>query len=223
MIAFSKDISKLAPALAKAQADMGSVAFDSKNPAFRSKYASLASCLAAALPALKAHGVMLTQHPSYDPSVQVVTVTTMLLHTSGQWMQSSCALPLGGKKDGHALKSATTYLRRIGVIGILGLPEEDDDGNATSGVASRPVRAAVSTPAGRSNPTPSSSARVSEEDISAYHVQLKGAGLDPKMVAAFMHTHGKPAAASATAEQLHNRLLWAQRNAATILQWGEQS
>lgn len=211
MITFSQDISKLAPALAQAQAEMGSVAFDSKNPAFRSKYASLASCLTACLPALKAHGIMLTQHPSYAPSEQVVTVTTMLLHTSGQYMQSSCSLPLGGKRDGHALKSATTYLRRIGIIGILGLPEEDDDGNATS---------AVSAPVRKPAPAPKP---VSAEDIEAYHRQLQGAGLDPKMVAAFMSDHGKPPATQANSEQLHNRLQWVRRHAATILQWAEQA
>ena len=125
-IRFSDAIDKLAPALVEAQSIMDAVPLDSKNPAFRSKYASLTACLYAVQPALRTAKLMLTQHPSYDAEDKVVSVTTMLMHSSGQFMSSTCSLPLGGKKDGHALKSATTYLRRIGIIGILGLPEDDD-------------------------------------------------------------------------------------------------
>jgi hypothetical protein len=207
-VSFSDDIKALAPALAAAQASMGSAQLDSKNGHFRSRYASLASCLHAALPALAEHKLSLLQHPGFDPSTQIVSVTTCVLHASGQWMKSTCSLPLGGKKDGHALKSATTYLRRIGIVSILGLPEEDDDGNATSAVS---VRRA-----------PKKEPKVSKGDLDTYQKQLKAAGLDPKLVAAFLRDHGRAPASDLTGAQLFQRLEWAQANTAAIKQWGEQ-
>ena len=96
-IHFSDSIEALAPALALAQAQMGSAQLDSKNGHFRSRYASLASCLHAALSPLSEQGLSLLQHPSYDPSSQIVSVTTCIMHKSGQCMKSTCSLPLGGK------------------------------------------------------------------------------------------------------------------------------
>lgn len=206
-IHFSDDIKALAPALALAQAQMGSAQLDSKNGHFRSKYASLASCLHAALAPLSANGLTLLQHPGYDASSQIVSVTTCIMHKSGQWMKSTCSLPLGGKKDGHALKSATTYLRRIGIVSILGLPEEDDDGNATSAVSVRRVAPKVVT--------------VKPEDVTFYNTQLNEHGVDPKMAAAFMADHGRPPASELTAEQLHKRMEWVCKNPAVIIRWGE--
>jgi len=208
MIHFSDSIKALAPALAAAQAAMGSAQLDSKNGHFRSRYASLASCLHAALEPLSANGLSLLQHPGYDPATQIVSVTTCILHKSGEWMKSSCSLPLGGKKDGHALKSATTYLRRIGIVSILGLPEEDDDGNATS---------AVSAPR-----TAPKAQKVKKEDVEYYCNQCNEYGVDPKMVAAFMSDHGRAPARSLTAAQLHSRLEWVKRNTSAVLRWGEE-
>jgi len=207
-IHFSDDIKALAPALALAQAQMGSAQLDSKNGHFRSKYASLASCLHAALGPLSANGLTLLQHPGYDASSQIVSVTTCIMHKSGQWMKSTCSLPLGGKRDGHALKSATTYLRRIGIVSILGLPEEDDDGNATSAVAVRRVAPKAAT--------------VKPEDVEYYNQQLNEYGVDPKLVASFMSDHGRPPASELSAHQLHKRMEWVSRNQHAIIKWGEQ-
>ena len=212
-ISFSDNITDLAAALAQAQASMGSAQLDSKNGHFRSRYASLASCLHACLPALAANNLSLLQHPGFDPSSQIVTVTTCILHgKTGQWMKSTCCLPLGGKKDGHALKSATTYLRRIAIVSILGLPEEDDDGNATSAVG---VRRAAPQPVA---PAP----KVSKDDLKMYQKKLKEAGLDPKLAAAFMSDHGKPPAAELTGDILHKRMTWLIGNVGTIVKWGEE-
>lgn len=212
MIAMSESIQALAPALAAAQADMGSAHLDSKNPHFRSKYASLASCLNAAAPALAAHGLSIQQHPGYNPEAQLVSVTTMLLHKSGEWIQSTCHLPLGGKRDGHALKSATTYLRRTAIVSVLALPEEDDDGNATSAVsvarrapAPQPVRL-----------------KVTDNDIKLYREMLGGIPLDYRLVAEFFEAHGKPAASEANSTQLSARLDWCKRHAGTIIKWGDE-
>jgi len=206
LISFSDSIGALAPALAAAQAEMGSAQLDQKNGHFRSRYASLASCLHAALPALQSHGLSVLQHPGFDPSTQIVSMTTCILHKSGEWMQSTCCLPLGGKKDGHALKSATTYLRRTTLVSILGLPEEDDDGNATSAVSVRKV--AVS--------------KASKADIKMYGEQLGTVGIDPKLAASFMRDHGRAPASELTGPQLHKRLEWMTSHASEILKWGSE-
>ena len=218
MIVMSESIQALAPALAAAQAEMGSAHLDAKNPHFRSKYASLASCLNAAAPALAKHGLSIQQHPGFDAASQLVSVTTMLLHKSGEWMQSTCHLPLGGKRDGHALKSATTYLRRTAIVSVLALPEEDDDGNATSAVSvARDPKPAPWL--GHPNP---SGPKVTGNDIKLYREMLGGIPLDPDLVANFFKVHGKPAASDANSAQLSARLDWCKRNAATIVQWGDE-
>jgi hypothetical protein len=60
-------------------------------------------------------------------------VSTRLLHESGQWIESSCPVPLT-KKDGHGLGSAITYGRRYNVLALAGVAPEDDDGNAASNI-----------------------------------------------------------------------------------------
>tara|TARA_R100000655_G_scaffold108189_1_gene159704 strand:- start:2551 stop:3180 length:630 start_codon:yes stop_codon:yes gene_type:complete len=204
---FSDDITKLAPALVAAQAEMGPAVLDSKNPAFRSRYASLSSVLEASVPPLNRHGIAVLQHPTFDNDTKVVEVTTILMHNTGQRMWSTCALPLGGKKDGHALKSATTYLRRVGLITICGLPEADDDGNATSAV-SAPVA-----------PKP---APVSKGDIEMYNTMLGNAGVDPAVVAAFMKSHGRNTKGQLNAKQLHARLQWATSNVDMLNKWSAE-
>ena len=59
-------------------------------------------------------------------------LTTTLLHDSGQMLSSTVATPMGKKQDAQAVGSAITYLRRYALQSIMGLPVEDDDGNAAS-------------------------------------------------------------------------------------------
>lgn len=134
-ICWSEGNGELFKALAQSQSEMGSAFKDAVNPHFRSRYATLQSVLNAVLPALNKNGISLSQHPSLSDGL--VSVTTLLTHTSGQWMSSTCSLPLGGRKDGHALKSATTYLRRTACVSICGLPEEDDDDGNSASMPSR--------------------------------------------------------------------------------------
>lgn len=55
-------------------------------------------------------------------------VTTRLMHTSGQWIESdACVVPVskGGPQE---VGSAITYARRYSLLAFLGLATEDDDG-----------------------------------------------------------------------------------------------
>lgn len=116
-------------ALAAAQSDMGPALKDSVNPAFKSKYADLASVMAACLPALNAHGIAVIQ-PPYQDEAGNRFVKTILIH--GDTNESTeCAVPLiVAKNDMQGYGSAVTYARRYGLMSMAGIAPEDDDGNA---------------------------------------------------------------------------------------------
>ena len=124
------DTKQLFAALCKAQASMGAAVKDSKNPHYRSSYASLTAVLDAVVPVLNAQGITVLQLPHLEGCH--VELTTVLGHTSGQMLSSTVAAPMGKKQDAQAVGSAITYLRRYALQSIMGLPVKDDDGNAAS-------------------------------------------------------------------------------------------
>ena len=126
----SKDIGKLAGALAKAQGMMGSVAKSKTNPFYKSKYADISDCLDACLPALSKNGLAISQGNRFCGE-HGYYITTMLLHESGQWLKSEIRIPLTNKKDAQEIGSACTYGRRYGLTAMVGLAQLDDDGNRT--------------------------------------------------------------------------------------------
>jgi len=116
-------------ALAKAQAKMGRALKDSTNPAFKSKYADLASVMDACLPALNEAGIAVIQPFHHDEFGRYVK--TILAHESGETLE--CAIPLiVGKNDMQGLGSAITYARRYGLMSMAGIAPDDDDGNAAA-------------------------------------------------------------------------------------------
>lgn len=126
----SSTITKLAEALKAAQSEMKNPAFDAKNPHFGSKYASLAAVREAVLPVLNKHGLALTQFPKY--AAEYAGCVSRLMHTSGEWLEEECLLPVG-KATAHAAGSCITYARRYSMQGIAGVvAEDDDDGNVAS-------------------------------------------------------------------------------------------
>lgn len=124
----SPELGKLATALAKAQAEMKPAGEDSTNPHFRSKYASLSSCLEAAKP-LARHGIAVAQVPNHEAGC--VELITMLIHTeSGQWIRGRW--PIDTAKGVQGMGSALTYARRYCLCAMAGIAsgDADDDGNA---------------------------------------------------------------------------------------------
>ena len=134
MIKMSEQINELIKALAKAQAEQTIAEIDSKNSHFKNGYASLASVIKATVPALNANGIAVQQHPTNDG--QIVTLTTMFLHSSGQFIQSDLSCAMGRKNDAHALGSTITYLRRYALQSCFANCSgvEDDDGNGSVGL-----------------------------------------------------------------------------------------
>jgi len=118
--------------LIAAQGACDPVLKDATNPHFRSKYASLSSCVDACKEAFHRHNFALLQSNGHDEYGQFVQTT--LLHTTGAQWGSVVYLVLS-KQDMQGLGSAITYARRYGLLGMVGLAPEDDDGNAASAPA----------------------------------------------------------------------------------------
>ena len=131
MVTMSEEIGKLATALVKAQAEVESAVKFSTNPHYGSPYADLTSVLTAIKPALAKHGLAMVQYPGYGGDV--VTMITVLVHDSGQWLQSPVASIPITKKDPHGAMSGITYLRRGCASSLRALIADDDDGNAAVG------------------------------------------------------------------------------------------
>lgn len=124
----SEQINELAAALAKAQAELRNPAFDSTNPHFKSKFASLAGVRDAITPVLSKHGLSVSQLTTNDDQGRAC-VETILLHSSGQWIGSTLTVP-APKADAHGTGSAITYARRYALMAIVNVVgDEDDDGN----------------------------------------------------------------------------------------------
>lgn len=125
MIEHSPSIAALCKALHGAQGQMTGVFKDAKNPHFKNRYASLENVLDTARPALQAHGLSVTQAPGLlvDGAVEI---TTMLMHSSGEWMRSTLHMPVV-KRDPQGVGSAITYGLRYALMAVLGLPPSNDD------------------------------------------------------------------------------------------------
>lgn len=145
MIRTSEQINELSEAFSKAQTKFGAAIKASQNPAFRSKYADLASVIDATLEHLNAEGIGVMQHPALefkgdlaDGREAFVCVTTRLQHRSGQWMESDVTIPAVQRDrfDAQSVGSAITYACRYALRSICTVPQADDDANEASGIGS---------------------------------------------------------------------------------------
>lgn len=130
----SEQINELATALAKAQGELENASKSSSNPHFKSKYADLAEILNTVRPVFALNGLSVTQCPSFEAGI--VSVETILMHSSGQWMSSTISAPVS-KQDAQGVGSAITYCRRYSLASVAGIAQEDDDANSAVGHAPR--------------------------------------------------------------------------------------
>ena len=125
----SESIIDLAAALCFAQAQMGGAIKDSNNPFFKSSYADLASVIRVLKEPLANNGLSFVQFPITSEGGQGIGVCTMLMHSSGQWLQGEYLLPMDKVNPQGAL-AAITYARRGALQSLFGIPAVDDDGNS---------------------------------------------------------------------------------------------
>jgi hypothetical protein len=132
----SAELNELLSAMSIMQGELCNAKKDSANPFFKSKYADLAEVINVSKDALSKNGLSVLQFPSFENNI--VSVTTVIGHKSGQFMSSTMSSPIQ-KIDPQSIGSATTYLRRYSYSAIVGIAQEDDDGNH----ASRPTQKQV--------------------------------------------------------------------------------
>jgi hypothetical protein len=126
----TEPINEIAAALAKAQAEMVNPKFDSTNPHFKNKFASLAAVRNAIVPAFAKHGLSLLQELTTTPE-HCISCLTIILHSSGQSMRLGPLVMPASKADAQGYGSAATYARRYSLLAAAGVVgEEDDDGEA---------------------------------------------------------------------------------------------
>lgn len=130
----SENLDQLATALSAAQGEIKDASKDSVNPHLKSKYADLAEVLQTARPILSKFGLSIIQGVAYDDGQ--VRVTSRLLHKSGQWVESMISIPVV-KQDAQGIGSATTYGRRYGGSALIGISQDDDDGESVKAAQAR--------------------------------------------------------------------------------------
>lgn len=141
-IKMTEQVNELFTALSKFQGEM--LAIKKTDQAHRNKYANINTILEACRPLLAKHGLSIQQHPYFDDN-GIHRLLTMLCHNSGQYCSSSTKI-ICDESDIQSYGGAITYQRRYSLVSIIGLEQEDDDGEATRAttMASKPERVNVS-------------------------------------------------------------------------------
>lgn len=146
----SESIVNLAVSLAKFNMNVQRIEKDGTNPHFKNRYTTLDAILDEVRPMLAEQGLSVIQMPSGDG--EQLKLTTMLIHITGEWIESDPINMRPAKNDPQGVGSATTYARRYSLCAFLGLStgDVDDDGNS----ASQPPRTQQSAPTPQSHKTP---------------------------------------------------------------------
>jgi len=124
----SETIGELATALAKFQGALEGVAKNSKGYGY--DYADLAAVLDAVRPHLAENGLSVVQSP-VETEGDGVALQTTLLHSSGEWLSSTFAMPVErgkGMSAAQSVGSVITYARRYALAACRGVAQTDDDG-----------------------------------------------------------------------------------------------
>lgn len=132
----STEINELAKALAKFKRDCPKIKQESTvkvatktGNSYSFNYADLATIDEAISKPLSDNGLSISQLVEGPGSL-----TTILMHESGQYITTQSTMPVGQVTDKQAIGGVITYLRRYALTAILGIvSDEDDDGNYASG------------------------------------------------------------------------------------------
>ena len=124
-ITMSCEVDQLFTALSLLQGEMESV--KKANHGHRHRYADINTVLDTILPLLSKHGLAVMQDPHTDDQGNQ-RLMTMICHKSGQWKSSSAKI-IHDATDIQSLGAGITYQRRYALVSVLGIEQEDDDGN----------------------------------------------------------------------------------------------
>jgi hypothetical protein len=132
----SESIGTIAAALAKAQAELTnpekSLTATIRSPFPREsdrtfRYASLSSGLDIVRKALGKHEIATVQTTAIDKNSGLIQLTTVLAHSSGEWVSSEWPVcPVSETAAPHRMGAALTYARRYALFTLVGIAGEDD-------------------------------------------------------------------------------------------------
>jgi ERF superfamily len=132
----SESIGAIASALAKAQSELTnpekSLVATIRSPFPREgdrtfRYASLSGGLDIVRKALGKYEIATVQTTSIDKDVGLIRLTTVLAHSSGEWISSDWPVcPVGETAAPHKMGAALTYARRYALFTLVGIAGEDD-------------------------------------------------------------------------------------------------
>ena len=128
----SESIAELAKALSAFQGEVKQPLKDKSNPFFKSTYVDLTGVVDAISKVAPKHGLSFIQYPvNQDNKVGVVTV---LMHSSGEFIETEPIFAQPAKNDPQATGSVITYLKRYSLSAVFGITsDEDDDGERGMG------------------------------------------------------------------------------------------
>src|SRR5713101_2144200 len=131
----SESVAAIATALAKAQTElsnpekamMGTVYNNRSDSPQSFRYASLSSGLDIIRKALGGQQIAIAQTTDIDRANGMVNLTTVLLHTSGEWISSDWPVcRLSETSAPRRMGAALTYARRYALFTMVGIAGEDD-------------------------------------------------------------------------------------------------
>jgi len=132
----SESVAALAAALAKAQAELvnpersltATIRTGRAGEGERSfRYAPLSSGLDIVRKTLSKHEIATVQTTAIDPAAQMVNLSTVLAHASGEWIASDWPVcPIAELASPQRMGAALTYARRYALFTLVGIAGEDD-------------------------------------------------------------------------------------------------
>jgi hypothetical protein len=167
----SESVAAIATALAKAQTELsnpekamvGTVYNNRSDSPESFRCASLSSGLDIIRKTLGGQQIAIAQTTDIDRANGTVNLTTVLLHTSGEWISSDWPVcQLSETSAPRRMGAALTYARRYALFTMVGIAGEDDlDAPPDAGNDAAPTRKTANTgPADNSNPAPSSPLKI---------------------------------------------------------------
>ena len=117
---------QIAAALLKAQTEMSNPKKGTTNPFFKSKYADLNSIREAVIPVLNSNGISVLQPIVHTENKNFVK--TILLHESGESLESLTEIVYNKINDAQAQGSGISYARRYALQSFVCVGADDDDG-----------------------------------------------------------------------------------------------
>ena len=104
MLNKSPSITNLIKALSVLQGELKDSSKNAVNPHYKSKYSDLSEVLGNLRPLLAKHQLALSQFPSFENGI--VSVTSLLAHASGEWIESTASAP-ATKQDVQGVGSSS--------------------------------------------------------------------------------------------------------------------